>query len=114
MRNDKIINQLRAFHYLSGALKNQQDDPFCGKCLSFERVLNAAMDNFLECESNCRSNKEHLSKELSELLRGVYHQLASIRHPADPTGQKKAGNCKLPEGVCFTQAAVSFYEAIRN
>ena len=70
------------------------------------------MDNFLQCESDCRSKKEYLSKELSGLFRRVYEQLASIQHPVDPTGQKKAGNCKLPEGICLTKVAASLYETM--
>ena len=110
MRNATIVNQLRAFHFLSGVLKNQQHDPLCGKCLAFEKVSETTMDNFIKCESDCRSKREHLSKELSDLFRRVYDQLASIQHSDDPIGQKKAGNCKVPEGVCFTKSAVALYE----
>jgi hypothetical protein len=110
MRNERIVNQLRAFHYLSGVLKNQQNDPLCGKCLAFEKVSNTTMDNFLKCESDCRSKREYFSEELPDLFRRVYDQLAAIQHPDELIGQKKAGKCKLPEGVCFTMAAVSLYE----
>ncbi len=114
MRNETIINQLRAFHFLSGVLKNQQLDPICGRCLAFEKVLETTMDNFIKCESDCRSKREHLSKELSDLFRRVYDQLASIQHPDGSIGQKKAGNCKLPEGICFTKSAVALHEKMGN
>lgn len=112
MKDETIINQLRAFHFLSGVLKNQQRDPLCSKCRAFEKVSETTMDNFIKCESNCRSKEKYLSKELSDLFRHVYDQLASIEHPDNPIGQKKAGNCKLPEGVCFTKAAVALNEKI--
>ena len=114
MRKETIINQLRAFHFLSGVLKNQQHDPLCGKCLAFEKVAETTMDNFIKCERDCRSGREHLSKELSDLFLRVYDKLASIEHPDNPMGQKKAGNCKLPEGLCFTKVAVLLHEAMGN
>lgn len=89
MRNERIVNQLRAFHYLSGVLKNQQDDPLCGKCLALEKVSNITMDNFLKCESDCRSKGEYFSEELHGLFRRIYDQLSAIQHPDELIGQKK-------------------------
>lgn len=38
MAQERIINQLRCFHFILGSLENQQNDPFCSKCLSFKTV----------------------------------------------------------------------------
>ncbi len=72
------------------------------------------MDNFIKCENDCRSKRAHLSKELSDLFSRVYDQFASIQHSDDPIGQKKAGNCKLPGGVCLTKVAIALYETMGN
>jgi hypothetical protein len=38
--------------------------------------------------------------------------LAAIPVPANPSGQKKAGNCKLPQGVCFIKESFALVRKI--
>jgi hypothetical protein len=108
--NDRLINYLRGVHFVFGVLNNQQDDPLCGNCLSFARTVEAAKEKFLSGEKTIL--KDDLPDEMRALFLDIYNMHTDIRIPDNPIGQKKAGSCKLPEGVCFSKAAMTVYEKI--
>jgi len=38
--------------------------------------------------------------------------IEQIRPPENPVSQKNAGNCKLPEGICFTKTSLALLQKI--
>lgn len=112
MSHETMINHLRNFHYMLGVLENQQKDPFCGTCISFAKTVEGTKDSFIKFEKTCTAEKREIANVLSVLFSHVYKKMTSIELPETPVGQKKAGNCKLPEGVCLPKAALTAYEKI--
>lgn len=95
-----------------GVLENQQKDPFCSNCMSFAKTVESTKDTFIKFEKTCTAEKRELANVLSVLFSHVYKKMSSIELPENPVGQKKAGNCKLPEGVCLPKAALAVHEKI--
>jgi len=108
----ELLNHLRAFHYLAGVLASQQHDLFCGQCSAWNNTLNNAREALEQFEAEHGAELRDLSPEAAALLTGTRSRLAGLANAADPAGQKKAGNCKLPEGVCFVKASRAILEKV--
>ena len=55
-----------------------------------------------------------LSKELQRLLAEAQTASDGLLLGENLSGQKKAGNCKLPEGVCFVKSGRALLKSIVN
>lgn len=109
MENVSIINQIRAFHFILGVLKNQQDDPNCMKCLSFAKNVETVKNRFIEFEKSYASKKEDFTEMFQKQLRGLYELFSLIQEPDNPIGQRKVGNCNFPEKICIIQESISIF-----
>ncbi|MBI5211742.1 MAG: hypothetical protein HY957_00020 [Nitrospirae bacterium] len=49
---------------------------------------------------------------MSGILSEAKKILTGLKIIEDAVGQKKAGNCKMPEGVCFVKLSKSILEKI--
>jgi hypothetical protein len=105
-------NRVRAYHYLAGVLANQQKDVFCGRCSAWNNSLNNIRESFKEFETEQGAGVSGFPAEVSALLADARSRLALLANYPDPAGQKKAGNCKLPEGVCFVKASKALLEKV--
>jgi hypothetical protein len=105
-----VMNQARGFAYLFGVLKNQQSDPYCRSCNSFVKTLAAARENLSAFEAQYAEEIRNLPAEFSRLFDDAQRVSAAVKRPENPVGQKKAGNCKLPEGVCFIKSSLSILQ----
>ena len=108
----KILTHLRAYHYLAGVLASQQHDLFCGQCSAWNNTLNNAREALKQFEAEHASEFLSLSPEVVALLTETLSRVAGLANAANPAGQKKAGNCKLPEGVCFVKASRALLEKL--
>ncbi len=72
------------------------------------------MDRFIKFETASTPERKKLPEEFSELFNDLYYMADSIQQPDNPVGQKKAGSCKLPEGVCFPKYAQAFMEKLKG
>jgi len=88
-----------------GVCRNQQEDPFCSTCSAFANTVKAVREGLVAFEAEHADGMTSLSPAFAALLEDARTGLASLRVPANPSGQKKAGNCRLPEGVCFLKAS---------
>jgi hypothetical protein len=95
-----------------GVLKNQQADPFCRSCNSFVNTLTAAREQLAKFESEHAGEVKNLTSEFSILFAGAKAGIAALKQPENPSGQKKAGNCKLPEGVCFIKSSLALMHKV--
>jgi len=55
-----------------------------------------------------------LSAQVSIMLVDVKMMLVDLHPVADAVGQKKAGNCKLPQGVCFVKSSKALQEKMEQ
>ena len=108
----ELLNQVRAYHYLVGVLTNQQHDLFCRKCRAWNNTLNNTREALQQFEARHAAELRDLSPEAKALLAETRNCLAGLANAADPAGQKKAGNCKLPEGVCFVKVSRTVLEKV--
>jgi hypothetical protein len=104
------VNQVRGHHFMLGVFKRQQNDPFCSTCSAFANTLKAARESLEKLEGEHAGVLSLLSPALGALLAETRAGLASLQDPPNPSGQKKAGNCKLPQGVCFIKASFALIQ----
>lgn len=108
----ELLNQVRGHHFLLGVFRSRQADPYCAVCSAYANTLKAARESFAALESGNADALRSLSPEFGVMMAETRTGLAAIISPANPTGQKKAGNCKLPEGVCFIKASFALVQKI--
>jgi hypothetical protein len=108
----ELLNRVRSFHYLVGVLTNQQRDLYCGQCSAWNNTLNNARETLKQFGAEHEAELRNLSSEVVALLAETHSRLAGLANVAHPAGQKKAGNCKLPEGVCFVKASRFLLEKV--
>ncbi len=108
----ELLNQVRAYHYLVGVLTNQRDDLFCHTCSAWNNTLNNTREALKQFEAEHAAELCALSQEVVTLLTETRSRLAGLANAANPAGQKKAGNCKLPEGVCFVKVSRALLEKV--
>ncbi|HUI68158.1 MAG TPA: hypothetical protein VL087_08100 [Nitrospirota bacterium] len=107
-----LLNQVRAYHYLIGVLTRQQSDLFCGQCTAWNNTLNNTREALKQFEAEHEAELHNLSPEVVAFLVDTRSCLEGLANVANPAGQKKAGNCKLPEGVCFVKTSRSILEKV--
>ena len=108
----ELLNHIRAYHYLVNVLTSQQRDLFCHTCSAWNNTLNNTREALTQFEAGHAAELCNLSPAAIALLAETRSRLAGLANAANPAGQKKAGNCKLPEGVCFVKASRSLLEKV--
>jgi hypothetical protein len=108
----ELLNQVRGYHFMLGVFRNRQTDPYCIACSAFANTLNAARENLAKLEAEHGEALKALSPEFGGMMAETRAGLSILQGPADPSGQKKAGNCKLPQGVCFIKASFALVQQI--
>ena len=108
----ELYNQVRYFHYIVHVLQCQQCDPLCGKCKAFVNTVVRIEENVAEWESAHAGEMVGLPGDVRFLLTEARSVIAAIKRPENSIGQKKAGNCAMPEGVCFVKTSKKIREQI--
>lgn len=108
----ELMNQVRGHHFLFGIFRGQQNDPFCSVCSAYANTLKAAREKLGALEAEHGEALASLGPQFAGMFAGTRAGLDSLQGPADPSGQKKAGNCKLPQGVCFIKASFALLQQI--
>lgn len=103
-----VMNQVRGFLYVAGVLKSQTADSLCRECNSFATVHGALKDAVAAFAPQTGA-----SEEAAGLLARAKAAVAELRPPAQPKKQKKEGNCKLPEGVCFVKYSLGILQKVQ-
>lgn len=112
MNKELLITSLRGYYYAVGILNNQQSDPYCNQCAAFARTSEAIIDSFIKFQEAHSSERKRLPEEFSVLFADISDKMSVIEQPEEPLRQKKAGNCKLPHGVCFTKEVSTFLQRL--
>ncbi len=95
-----------------GILRNQQTDPYCGSCSAFANTLRKVREDLAGFEAASSDALRALTPEFLQLLAEARSGLDALQPPAEPSGQKKAGTCKLPEGRCFVKSSLALVQLI--
>jgi len=108
----ELMNQVRGYHFLLGVFRNQQNDPYCSICSAYANTLKAARENLALLEAGNAEALAALGPQFTGMLAGTRAGLGALPGPVNPSGQKKAGNCMLPQGVCFIKASFALVQQI--
>ncbi len=102
---EHLINKIRFYHFISAVILNQQTDPLCLKCKAFANTVLAMREDLGRIETGYSEMLNSLTDEISLMYREALDRIFSVRVSEDVTGQKTAGNCKMPKGVCFVKSS---------
>lgn len=108
----ELINQVRFYHFISGVLYQQQSDPLCSKCKAFANTAKRMKENISELKSVHVEKMRTLPVEILHIFEEAQDRIGRIKTFEDAVGQKKAGNCRLPEGVCFVKLSKAVLDKI--
>jgi len=108
------LNRIRYYHFVTGVLANQQHDPLCSICKAFTNSVGEVRGGVNEFIHAHAAELPGLLEEDSIMLADIKMMLADLHPVADAVGQKKAGNCKLPQGVCFVKSSKLLLESISS
>jgi hypothetical protein len=100
-----LINQIRFYHYIAGVLSTQQTDPLCVLCKAHANTVSAMTEGLAVLECEHQDQLTILPNSIVRLLEQARSRLSEMTPAGNATGQKKAGNCKMPEGVCFVKSS---------
>jgi hypothetical protein len=103
---------VRAFIFLTRVLEGQQRDPFCRVCKARVNSVTKARERLAGFESGHATDLLDVPPEYRKMFAEAKSILAGLDLPENAVGQKKAGNCRLPEGVCFVKASLSLLEKV--
>ena len=99
------ISEIRYYHFMAGVLTHQQHDSFCRMCRAFTNSVRALNEGIAGLEGSRAFEIGSLQKEMTQLLADAKRALAGLHPDPEAAGQKKAGNCRLPEGICFVKSS---------
>ncbi|RME66123.1 MAG: hypothetical protein D6778_05205 [Nitrospirae bacterium] len=109
----RYIRALRSLSFLIGVLRNQKADPLCPYCISYASMVKLAKESWAVLREVFQSHD--VPEKLRDLYDNVLSGIEEVQVPDYPVAQKKAGNCKLPEGVCFSKTGLEeFLQDILN
>jgi hypothetical protein len=106
------INAVRAVCFLAGVLQKQHHDPFCGNCKAWVNSVTAVRGLLSGLDADRPAEIQSLPPGLAALYADARSVLNDLVLPADVPGQKKAGNCHLPPGICFVKSSKALLEKI--
>lgn len=107
-----ISNRIRYYHYIAGVFTNQQTDLLCSACKAFTNSVNGIREDLDEFIKNYGDEISTMPEKQQVLLYDAKNTILKLHLLEDAVGQKKAGNCKMPEGVCFIKTSKAIFEKI--
>jgi hypothetical protein len=109
---DFIANRIRTYSYLTGVFASQQRDPFCRQCKAMVNSVVSARDGLARFETDHAGQIPLLPPDLRKHLADAKSALHGFVLPENAAGQKKAGNCKLPQGTCLIKASLAILQQL--
>jgi len=109
---NQLENTVRFYHFISGVLLNQERDRVCCRCKAFENTARRMKEEIAGIEA--LPNKSDFSDEMLFLLKDAKKRLDALKHQEGSVGQKKAGLCRMPEGLCFVKLSKAVLSRIQE
>lgn len=107
-REKLIINKVRAFFFMSGLLKLQQDDPRCSVCKSRKEVAEELLERIRELKES--ADLELVPEIFKKKFQDVEDILSKIKLPEKPIPQRKVGGCHFPDKECLIKECYEIFE----
>ncbi len=107
-----LANRVRYYYFISGVFMNQQSDPLCGICKAFSSSVRSIREDLEEFVNSHALEISEMPKNLQRLITEAGKRLPQLSIAEDAVGQKKAGNCRLPEGVCLVKSSKGLRDRI--
>lgn len=107
-----MLTELRYYHFIAGVLANQQHDPFCSICKAFTNSAQQIREDVKKFMMTNSAELTDIQEQDAVMLADIKMKLADLHPVSDAVGQKKAGNCLLPQGVCFVKTAKGLIDRI--
>jgi hypothetical protein len=107
-----LFNQIRFYHYISTVLACQASDPLCSACKAYANTVSALRESLATLEMAHADQCNVLPVEMRRMLEEARRGMDAVHPPLNSIGQKKAGNCKMPEGVCFIKSSKSIIDRL--
>ena len=101
----QLVNHIRFYHFISSVLENQQADPLCGACKALVNSVSALRGNLDSIKDEHQEELKTCPEALLNLYEEAVSRIASLKVSENTEGQKSAGNCKMPKGVCFVKSS---------
>ena len=108
----ELINRIRFYHFISGVLYHQQSDPLCSKCKAFTNTAKKIKEDLSALESDYVEEMHAFPVEMLHIFEEAQDRIGRVKTFEDAVGQKKAGNCRMPEGVCFIKLSKAIMDKI--
>ncbi len=108
----ELVSRIRFYHFISGVLANQQADPLCSKCKPLVNTVSALRESLDSIKNEHHDELKSLPEDMFNLYEEAANRIASLKTHENSEGQKKAGNCKMPKGVCFIKSSKSILTLI--
>ena len=105
----QLIDRIRFYHYISAVLENQVTDPLCSKCKACANSVRAMKEGLKELKSE---DPASLPPEIKNLFKQAQDRIYAVKTAEAAEGQKTAGNCRLPKGVCFVKSSKALLKAL--
>lgn len=106
------VNTIRALCFRAGVLRSQQKDPLCGNCKAWANSVAAVREKLARSCSGHETRPDMIPTGIGLLFSEAQTLLDGIVVPPDLSGQKKAGNCLLPPGICFVKSSLAILEKL--
>lgn len=107
-----LINNIRFYNFISGLLLQQQTDPLCRNCKAFENTARRMKEGLSVLEKLLVEKTGSVPTEMLSMVEDTRTRLEGLKIPEGTVGQKKAGRCKMPEGVCFIKHSKAVLDKI--
>ena len=107
-----LINQIRFYHFISAILENQQADPLCRKCKALVNSVRAIQEGLDTIKTGHHDELETVPKETFYLYEEAISRIGLLKTSDKSEGQKSAGNCKMPKGVCFVKSSKGILKSL--
>jgi hypothetical protein len=108
----KSINTVRAICFLAGVLQGQHQDPLCGNCKAWANSVTAVREALSRLDAELAAEPVQLPPGLAPLYASAKSNLKGLVLPSGLPGQKKAGNCLMPPGICFVKYSKALLEKL--
>lgn len=107
-----MLTELRYYHFIAGVLANQQHDPFCSICKAFTNSAQQVREDVKKFMMTNSAELTDIQEQDAVMLADIKMKLADLHLIYDAVGQKRAGNCLLPQGVCLVKTTKGLSDRI--
>ena len=97
---------------MSGVFETQLADTLCKECKALANSFRDVRNNLNRIKNEQDGTLHTMPKEVKSLYEEAITRIGLLRTPGKTEGQKTAGNCKMPKGVCFVKSSKGILKSL--